>query len=106
MPPPTSSENVTSLVEVTPPVEAVTVTVVAPAPSDTLDGLVDRLSRTLSLSVSFAVVPFTVMPVALPVAVSVSSPSSTLSSMGDTVTVALPLLSPSLIVMVKSETLL
>ena len=84
---------------------AVTVTVVASAPSVTLDRFTDRFTAgAVSSSVSVRSSPFTVSPVALPPTPMVSPPSTRVSCVGVSVNVPVPLVSPFAIVTSKSAT--
>ena len=65
-----------------PLVAAVTVTVVAPSPSPTFDGLADRVIAVLSLSSMVTVVLLTDVQSDVPDNVRVSSSSTSLSSVG------------------------
>ena len=84
---------------------SVAVTVLVSPLSEIDDGL--STSDTVgapSSSVMVTAVPFTVSPAVVPVTESVSSPSSTLSSVGVSVNVAVPLVESAGIVIVKSAT--
>ena len=84
---------------------AVTVTVVAGSSSATLDGSADRLmAGAPSSSVRVMLVPLTVRPVDVPSTPIVSLPSISVSSVGVRVNVAVPLVSPAVIVMSKALT--
>ena len=81
---------------------AVTVTVVADAPSETFAGFTVRLiAGAPSSSVRVTEVPFTVRPVDVPSTLIVSSPSISVSFVGVSVKVALPL--PAQAAMVTSK---
>ena len=74
---------------------AVTVTVVAEASSERLDGAADRLiAGAGSSSVIVTSVPFTVSPVEVPSTLMLSLPSTSVSLVGVSVNVAVPLVSP------------
>ena len=79
---PTSTVTVLASEKVLPSVAAVTVTVVAPAPSPTLDGFAVRVIAVLSSSVMVTVVLPTEVLGVLPDNVRVSSASTNLSSVG------------------------
>ena len=84
---------------------AVTVTVVAPALSDTLCGFTDRLmAGAPSSSVRVMLVPLTVRVVCVPDTVMVSLPSTRVSCVGVRVKVAVPLLLPLAMVTSKAVT--
>ena len=84
---------------------AVTVTVVASAVSATLDGFTDRLiAGASSSSLSVRLVPLTDRPVELPATEMCSSPSTSVSSVGVSVNVAVPLLLPAAMVTSKPVT--
>ena len=76
--------------KLTPPVEAVTVTEVAPASSDTLDGLAESVMSAASLSLIVIVAEVTSSPAALPSSVRDSSLSTMSSSVGVSVKVVSP----------------
>ena len=85
---------------------AVTVTTVAPASSDTDDGLADSVTSVEAVSSSSIVTsaPTTVRPEALPPSDSASLPSARASSTGVSVNVPVPLVAPAAIVTSKSAT--
>ena len=84
---------------------AVTVTTLAPAPSLTLAGFTLRSTAgAVSSSVSVSVAEFTVSPGRLPDTVMLSSFSTSVSCVGVSVNVPVPLLPPAAIVIVKSAT--
>ena len=85
----------------TPPVFNATVTVVTPAPSETLVGDTVKVDEVLSLSSTCPLAGVTVVPVAVPLTVSVSGGSSRESSRAVVVKVAVPLVCPALMVMLK-----
>ena len=87
--------------EIAAPAVAVTVTVFAPPPSLTLEGLADRLTAYVSSSASVILVPVTVRFVPLPDIVIVSSPSTALSFVGVSVKVPVPVVWLAAIVMLK-----
>ena len=106
-PPPTETVTVLASSYVFPVANAaVTVTVVAPSPSPTLDGLAERFTAGApSSSVSVrAEAALTVRSAAVPAMPTVSLPSTTLSSVGVSVNVAVPLVPPAAIVTATSET--
>ena len=76
---------------------AVTVTCFAPPSSDTVARLALRSIPAVSSSVSVIVAELTVRPVEVPATVIVSSPSTLESSVGVSVNVAVPLVSPAAI---------
>ena len=86
---PTDTVTVLAAWNVTPPVDAVTVTVVAPAPSPTLDGFAVRVIAPVSSSSMVSVVPLTEFLGVVPDIVIVSSSSTRASSMGVKVMVLL-----------------
>ena len=86
-----------------PALVAVTVTVVAPASSATLDGLADRVIPASSSSM-VTLVPLTVRSVAVPLTLMLSSLSAVESSVGVRVNVAVPFVSPAAMVRWKSAT--
>ena len=88
----------------TPPVVIVTVTEVAPAPSETFVGLTVRVEESTSLSSTCPLAGDTVVPVALPLTVKVSVGSRKLSRLAVVVNVAVPLVWPLLMVMSKPVT--
>ena len=101
------TDTVTAVSALTVPLAlvAVTVTVVAPALSATLDGLADRVISSSSSSM-VTLVPVTVRSVAVPLTLMLSSLSSVVSSTGVRVKVPVPLLLPESMVRVKSGTAL
>ena len=101
---PTETVIVRSVEKVSPSVAAVTVTAVASALSETLDGLNRRVMSVLSSSVRVTLVLLIVRPVAVPSTLRVSSPSTMVSLVGVRVKVALPLVWPFVMVMSKSAT--
>ena len=91
---PTDTVTAVSALTVPPALVAVTVTVVSPAPSATLDGLADRVIWA-SLSLIVTLVPLTVSPFGVcPPMLMLSSLSSVVSSTGVRVKVPVPLLLP------------
>ena len=73
--------------------------------SPTLDGFNVRFTAgAVSSSVSVRSAPFTVRPVALPATPIVSSPSTTVSCVGVSVNVAVPLVWPFVMVRSKFDT--
>ena len=89
---------------VTPPVEAVTVTVAAPSPSETLAGSASSVISVASSSVKVRLVPFTLRSAFVPDTEMVSLPSTSVSSLGVRVNVAVPLAWPAAMVMSKPVT--
>ena len=84
---------------------AVTVTVVADALSETLDGFTVRLTAGAgSSSVMVALAPFTVRSVDVPSTLMVSLPSTSVSCFGVRVNVPVPLVSPAVMVTSRSAT--
>ena len=100
----TPNEMSTASATVTPPVVTVTVMVVAPALSATVFGVTVRVGEVLSLSFTYPPAGVTVTPVEVPLAVSVSGGSRRESRLAVVVNLALPLVWPLLMVMVKSLT--
>ena len=99
---PTVTDTVWAAPKVPPPVAAVTVTVVAESSSATLDGLV--VSVTVASSSSEIVTSAGVTcEFATPTSI-VSLPSIRVSSVGVRLNVAVPLVSPAVIVRSKSST--
>ena len=105
-PPPTetvtvlASDNVTAVANA-----AVTVTVVAPSPSPTLDGSSDRFTAGVWSSSASVTTAGTTDNWGAPAPIwMVSSPSTSVSCVGVSVNVAVPLVSPAAIVTSKSET--
>ena len=101
---PTDTVTVRSAEKVSPSVAAVTVIVVAPAPSVTLDGLALSVISVLSLSVIVTSVPLTVKPVDVPATPTASLPSMMVSSVIVSVKVPVPLVWPASMVTSKSVT--
>ena len=107
---PTETATVRSVLNVSPSVAAVTVTVMASPPSGTLTGVTSfgargvRVITVVSSSVSVTVSGFTVMPVDVPATVIDSSPSMILSWVGVRLNVPVALVSPCLMVMSKAAT--
>ena len=101
---PTLTVTVRAVLKVSPSVEAVTVTVVTDAPSDTLFGSAFSVRPVLSSSVSVTLVPFTVSTPDVPATVIASAPSISVSSVGVSVNVPVPLVLPAVMVMSKPVT--
>ena len=101
---PIFTRTVRSPGKVSPSVAAFTVTLVAESPSSTLDGLAVSVIAVASSSASVRLVPFTVRSAFVPETVMVSSPSTTVSSVGVSVNVAVPLLLPAAMLTLKPVT--